>query len=137
MSEDRQFTPELRLGPSHYYGDIVRILFVVAAGLLLVSQFVGTPFITAGATVFSAVGLIIAAGLTNPVQTWIHWVNVLISAFALVFFGTIALDRFQTTGDVFGQNFVILILVGLFIATLYSATKTLRGVLMRGAPVIK
>lgn len=136
MSEDVPLPPP-HFGPSHYYGDTVRILFVVAGVLLLASQFIGSPFLTPIAVLLLTVILVISAGLTNPVQTWIQWSNLALSALCLLLFGSIALSRFQETGDVFGQNFIILLLVIIFVGALYSATKTLRGTLMRDAPVIR
>lgn len=137
MSEDVPFAPEAHHGPSHYYGDVVRILFVAGAVLLLAAQFMGSPFMTVPAAVITAIILVIAAGLTNPVQLWIQWADVLIATGGLLLFGSMALHRYQTTGDIFGQNFMILILVGVFICALYSSVKTVRGTMMRGAPIIE
>lgn len=136
MSEDVPLPPP-HFGPSHYYGDTVRILFVIAAVLLLASQFVGSPFLTPIAALVLAVVLVIMAGLTNPVQTWVQWANVILSALCLFLFGSMALTRYKETGDIFGENFIILLLTVVFIIGLYLATRTLRGVLMRDAPIIR
>lgn len=136
MSEDVPLAPA-HFGPSHYYGDTVRILFVIAAVLLLASQFVGSPFLTPIAALVLAVVLVIMAGLTNPVQTWVQWANVILSAICLFLFGSMALTRYKETGDIFGENFIILLLTVVFIIGLYLATRTLRGVLMRDAPIIR
>ncbi len=136
MSEDVPLAP-LPLGPSHYYGDTVRILFVVAAVLLLASQFIGSPFLTPIAALVLAVVLVIMAGLTNPVQIWVQWANVILSGICLFLFGSMSLTRYKETGDIFGGNFIILLLTVVFILALYLATRTLRGVLMRDAPIIR
>ena len=70
MSEDMSLPPE-HTGPQHYYGDALRILFVVAGGLLLASEVFETPFLTPAAALIAAIVLVVAAGLTNPVQVWI------------------------------------------------------------------
>lgn len=136
MSEDIPLAPEHE-GPSHYYGDTVRILFVIAAALLFVSQFIGTPFLTIGAALIIAVLLVVAAGLTNPVQTSIHFVNAVLSGVCLVLFGSIAVTRFHETDSLLGGTAIVILLVLVFLFALYSSIKTLRGRLMRNAPVIR
>lgn len=135
MSEDVPLMPE-KIGPSHYYGDTVRLLFVVSAVLMLAAQLVGTAFLTPAASLISAVVLVIAAGLTNPVQAWIHFVNAGISALGLVACGSIVLSRYQD-GSLIGEGLIVLILTILFLIALYCSVKTLRGTLMRDAPEIK
>lgn len=136
MSEDAPLAP-FHPGPSHYYGDIVRILFVVGAALIFLSDFLPGPFLTPIASLVISVLLIVAAGLTNPVQAWIHWINVLFSGLLLILFGSIAVARYQDTGMLALSTWLILVLVFIFICALYSSIKTLRGVLMRGAPTIR
>lgn len=137
MSEDVPFT-QPHFGPSHYYGDYVRVLFVVAAVLILGSQFIKAPFLTPVAALIFSVVLVLAAGLTSPVLASIQWINVVISGLALFFFGSIALTRYQETHSIYsGSNLVIIILTIIFMVALYLATRTLRGTLMRGAPIIR
>lgn len=138
MSEDVPFRSLiLPTGPEHYYGDAVRIMFIVAAVIIFVMQFMSieTPFSSFG-LILVILCLVIAAGLTNPVQVWIHWVNVVLSAFGIVTFGGLALERFRAvTFSV--EHALIGFLVVIFVAALYLSTKTLRGILMRDAPVIE
>lgn len=136
MSEDVPLEPE-HAGVSHYYGDSVRILFVLCAAIIFGAQFIGTPFLTGGATLAICIILIVAAGLTNPVQAWIHWANILVAGGSLLLFGMIAVARYKETGTPFGSALVAIILVLLFVYALYNAIKTLRGVLMRDAPIIE
>lgn len=134
MSEDYSLRPVAE-GPKHYYGDTVRILFVVAAVLLLAAQVLGGAFITPSASLVAAIILVVAAGLTNPVQSWIHWANIFIAAIGLLVSGGAFLSRFRLGGV--GDSFVAVLLSLAFIIALYCATKTLRGVLMRDAPEIR
>lgn len=136
MSEDIPLASE-HAGPSHYYGDTVRILFVIAAALLFLSQFIGNPFMTSFSALILAVILVIAAGLTNPVQSWIHWVNIFLSGLCLILFGSIAITRYQETASIFGSTAIVMLLELVFLFALYSAIKTLRGTLMRDAPIIR
>ena len=136
MSEDFS-PPAVEPGPKHYYGDVVRILFVVAAVLILLAQVVGIAFLTTQAALVAAVVLILSAGLTNPVQIWIHFINVLLSAGGLLISAGVTLDRFKTSPNFLTEGWIVMVLTIVFICALYSATKTLRGSLMRGAPLIK
>ncbi len=136
MSEDFIPRPEHR-GVSHYYGDTVRVLFVIAAALLFISQFIPGPFVTPIATLICAVIYIVAAGLTNPVQAWIHWLNVLVAGVSLIFFGAIAIARYQALHAFSGNTLIVFALVIIFVIGLYSSIRTLRGALMRGAPTIE
>ncbi|MEK9161126.1 MAG: hypothetical protein AAB440_03830 [Patescibacteria group bacterium] len=139
MSEDIPFrTVGPHIGPKHYYGDLVRILFVVAAVILFTMQFTGIrlPFSSFG-SIMMVMFLVVAAGLTNPVQIWIHWVNIFISAFCLILFGGLALSRFQNQQALFPDGILIGTLALMFMVALYSAVKTLRGILMRDAPTIR
>lgn len=139
MSEDVPFrTEEGHSGPKHYYGDMLRILFIIAAVILFAMQFTGIrlPFSTFGSILMILI-LVIAAGLTNPVQAWIHWVNIFISGFCLLLFGGLALSRFQTQAALFPDGILIGVLALMFLVALYLGTRTLRGILMRGAPEIR
>jgi len=139
MSEDIPFrNAPIHHPPKHYYGDIVRILFVVAAVILFAMQFTGIrlPFSAFG-SIMMILFLVIAAGLTNPVQIWIHWINIFISGFCLLLFGGLALSRFQTQAALFPDGVLIGFLAIMFLIALYCSTKTLRGIMMRDAPEIK
>lgn len=136
MSEDVPLAPP-HYGPSHYYGDIVRILFISAAVLIILSHFSGTPFLTAFASLLSAVVLVVAAGLTNPVQAWIQWVNTAISAGGLLLFGTIGFTRYEETSSLVGSASIAILLTVVFVFALYLSVKNTRGVHMRNAPVIE
>lgn len=139
MSEDIPFRSSVpHRPPKHYYGDIVRILFVVAAIILFAMQFTGIrlPFSAFGSIIVILI-LVVSAGLTNPVQAWIHWINIFVSGFCLLLFGGLALSRFQTQAALFPDGVLIGVLALMFLIALYSATKTLRGILMRDAPEIR
>ncbi len=135
MSEDVPFILK-PAGPSHYYGDTVRILFVVCAVLIVGAQFIGSPFLTPGASMIAAVALVIAAGLTNPVQFWTHIVNSFLAGIGAGLCGYISLAHYRG-GESILNEFLVIILAILFLIALYLSVKTLRGILMRGAPVIK
>lgn len=136
MSEDIPF-PVHHQGVRHYYGDTVRMMFVIAAVLIILSEFMGSPFLEPVAALVIAVILVVAAGLTNPLQVSIQWVNTGLAIAGVLLFSAIALIRYQETGAASGESLVLFLLVLDFIIALYFAVKTLRGVLMRGAPEIE
>ncbi len=136
MSEDIPIH-ELHQGVNHYYGDTVRILFVIGAVLILASEFMSAPFLSPVAALILSIALVIAAGLTNPVQVWIQWVNLLLSGISVALFGIVAFVRYKESSDITMESLVLLLLVVLFVIALYLSTKNIRGILMRDAPFIE
>ncbi len=118
---------------AHYHGDSVRGLFVAGALVLIVGQSTGAelPLTTNGA-VLGAVILAVAAGITNPRATWIHWVNEIIAIWGTLLFGTTAVEHYRAGGGVFDTSFVYIEALALLsLAALYFATRTIRGLLQR------
>ena len=130
---ENPFVPanEAPRGPRHYHGDTVRVLFVINALLVFLTQYVGTrlPFSTM-LLMLIIVTLVVAAGITNPAQRWIHWVNVIIAALGLLVFGGLSLSRIDAAGGIFETKGLIAMIAVLFLATLYYATSTIRGMLV-------
>lgn len=117
----------------HYHGDGVRVLFVVAAVVIIIAQSTGAdlPLGTTGAVV-SAVMLVIAAGITNPAQYGIHWFNALLAITGTLLFGTTAVDHYRAGFSVFDPSFVYTeTLTLLSLIALYFTTRTIRGLHMR------
>lgn len=117
----------------HYHGDNVRILFVVSAVVLIVAQSTGAelPLSTTGA-VTSAVLLVVAAGITNPAEGWIHWLNAIIAVFGTLIFGMTAVGRYRAGLSIFDPSFVYVEALALLsLIALYLTTKTIRGFAQR------
>ena len=131
MSEDVPFTEVPMTQQPHYHGDSLRGIFIIAAGLIFLSELLGgnLPFST-GAAVLFVITLVVAAGITNPVQVWIHWVNLLISILGLMLFGATALSRFRDEAP-FRESFIIGCLAIAFLLALYLATRTVRAFMIR------
>jgi hypothetical protein len=113
----------------HYYGDIVRVLFLVAAlimviGLPAVKEYVNVP------VAFSVMAIVIlgmAAGFTNPVQLWDAGMNAGIAAIGLLVFETAAVASY-TPGTGPSSFFITNMVLGfLFLLAVYFSVKTLRG----------
>lgn len=120
--------------PTHYYGDIVRKLFILAGAMMVI----GTPFFKNEISVpliFPALAIAafaLVAGLTNPNQRWVAMINVALSAISLIIFEAYALENYQTTESATGAFFIATqALAIIFFFALYFSTKTLRGRFLR------
>lgn len=117
----------------HYHGDEVRAIFFIAALILIVAQSVGAnlPLSTFGA-VASAVVLVVAAGITNPDQPWIHWLNALIAIVGTLLFGMTAVEHYRAGVSILDSSFTYIeALAILSLIALYFTTRTIRGSLQR------
>ena len=121
----------------HYHGDAVRGLFLVSALLLIVAQSTGAklPFPAVGA-IIAAVALVISAGITNPREPWIHWVDAFFAVIGTFLFGTAAVEHYRAGMNLSDLSFVYveaLALLSLF--ALYFTTRTIRGFHSRPKPL--
>jgi hypothetical protein len=117
----------------HYHGDQVRVIFVVSAVALIVAQSTGADLpLSTTWTVISAVLLVIAAGITNPAQFMIHWVNALIAISGTIIFGMTAVGRYRADVSLFDPSFIYIeALTLLSLMALYFTTRTIRGLNQR------
>jgi hypothetical protein len=108
----------------HYHGDEVRVLFVLGAIGSSPCQSTGAdlPLSTFGA-VAVAIILVVAAGVTNPLHSGIHWFNEFLAIMGTLLFGTTAITHYRSGSSIFVPSFVyvetlaILSLVALYFAT--------------------
>lgn len=117
----------------HYHGDEVRVLFFISAIVLIVAQSTGAdlPLSTVGIVV-SAVLLVIAAGVTNPLQYGIHWVNALLAITGALFFGMAAVDNYRAGINLLNPSFVYVEALALLsLMALYFTIRTIRGINQR------
>jgi hypothetical protein len=120
---------EKEIGPLiHYYGDYVRRLFLAGAFIWVailpfVHSLIPVPMFL---SVLGILILVIAAGLTNPMQYFTVVLNVIISLIAIVAFEWYALNlRAAFPGDHF-LFWVYELLTLNFVFALYFSVKTLR-----------
>ncbi len=111
----------------HYYGDTVRVLFIV----VLVGILAGAPLYTTALTaqlpfvVIGALVLITLAGLTNPQGHVVMIVNAVVSAFGILLFETWALLEYQN-GTLL--EFVVREAIAfIFMFAFYFSLKTVRA----------
>lgn len=130
MSEDTPSIESYKQQIPHYHGDTVRVLFVVASGLMFLAELIDgrLPF-TSGAMILMIILLVVAAGITNPIQVWIHWVNLSFSLVGLMLFGGAALNRFRSDAP-FTESLLMGTLAAIFLVSLYLATRTVRGLML-------
>lgn len=113
----------------HYHGDNSRVLFVIAAVILVVAKSTGAdlPLSTTG-TVLAALLLVIAAGITNPAQGWIHWFNAIIAMSGTLVFGVTAIQHYSAHVSLSDSSFIYTeTLTILSLIALYFTTRTIRG----------
>lgn len=117
----------------HYYGDIVRFLFMCAAlvmvvGLPIVSNYIYLP------TWVSVLGILVlglAAGFTNPRQIWDAGANVVISSVGFFLFDLFTVESYIDI-NLHTKFFVAnIVLATIFLFATYFSVKTVRGLLLR------
>lgn len=113
----------------HYHGDGTRALFVAEAIVLVVAQSTGAalPLSSVGAVVLAII-LVIAAGITNPAQSRIHWINALLAVGGTFLFGISAIRHYRDGTGFFDGTFIYVELLALLsLIALYLTTRTIRG----------
>lgn len=127
-----EYVPRRRHVP-HYHGDNTRILFVVASVVLLIAKSTGADLpLTTTETVISALLLVVAAGITNPAQGWIHWFNALMAMGGTLLFGITAIHRYSAHVSFFDVSFIYTEALALIsLIALYFTTRTVRGFHLR------
>lgn len=110
----------------HYYGNVVRVLFIVLAVCIAVSVPLSGEM--AFALYFAGpiiLGLILLAGLTNPHSKNVFVLNTLISGFGVLCAEVLALGAFAASNMLF---FLIMeVATGVCIASFYYSVKTMRA----------
>lgn len=116
----------------HYYGDIVRRLFILAGAIMLISL----PFVKDLIPVsifFAVLGIdvvVVVAGLMSPGHRWTALVNVVLSVIALPIFEYYAVTRPQPLSDLL--FWINQSLAAVFLFALYFSVKTFRGFFIKG-----
>lgn len=114
----------------HYYGDIVRKLFIAAGIIMIITMPVLQQSLSALTFVSLAAIVAIAffAGFTNPAQEKSVLWDTLVSLAALVIFEYHAVLAYRATQSFWDLNFLVNELLAIiFFFALYYSMKTLRG----------
>ncbi len=121
-----------KLLTKHYYGDVVRFLFLLAAVIMLVTL----PFLNPNLPVPLILSILIiltiglVAGVTNPLQKSTSAITTGISSIALVVFEYYAVTTYLASSFTNLLFIVNQTLVLIFLFALYYSTKTLRAKLI-------
>lgn len=117
----------------HYYGDSVRVLFIIGGLIMLVSYPFFSSFIKAPVafSIIGVVALVIFAGLMNPRQKWMMVINTIISVAAFAVFEYAAVYTYLNLSPTQGIHVAFFwanqALSLLFFFAAYLSTKTFRG----------
>ena len=117
----------------HYYGDAVRVIFVVAglAMIVMFSFFCSLLKIPVILPIIFVLALAIFGGFLNPKQLWIIVVNTIISVLACAIFQYYAVDAYLTLSPTAPLNvwffWMNQILAVLFFVATYLSVKSWRG----------
>ena len=112
----------------HYYGDIVRKLFLLGGLIMLLALPFFNQFLPVPAFVSMLAVLVIGviAGFTNPLQRWVMLIDIIVSLIGLAAFEYHAISQYNDIPILlFGIDQLLAII---FFFALYFSTKTLRGV---------
>ena len=122
---------------NHYYGDIVRMLFIASGLIMIVSYPFFSSFIQAPIA-FSIIGFVLLAilgGLINPKQKWIIFLDTLVSVIAFIIFEYAAVYTYLNLSPVQSAHVIFFwvnqLLSIIFFFAAYLSTKTLRGSMLR------
>ncbi len=129
----------VKTGGRHYYGDTVRLLFMVAAAVMalmlpFLNQCLSVPV---PLSLLSIVIIGVMAGLINPRHSSLALVNWGISIIALIVFEYHAVIAYRDYGWdslIFATNQFLAVL---FLIALYFSSKTLRGFWLKKESEIK
>ncbi len=117
----------------HYYGDLVRFLFMLAAIIMLVTL----PFLMGKLPVPLYISILVIlvigvlAGITNPLQKWISILNGLISTAALFIFEYYAVNSLTISGVKTLYFITNQLLALVFLFALYYSIKTIRAMYLK------
>lgn len=114
----------------HYYGDIVRLCFVAAGLLLLVTILVDKELLSLYLTigVVGVLGMVVLAGLTSPRTFVVLIIEAVVAGLAFIFFEYVAIARYEAVESLDdGIFFLRQALALIFLVALYFSVKSIRG----------
>ena len=120
----------------HYYGDVVRYLFLAAAIIMIITLPVfknEVNFPILGSVIAIAV-LGVAAGLSNPKQFASSAINLIISLLGFIIFFYTAVSSYQIGGTADKLILTDIIISTIFIFAVYFSMKTFRAQLIGSNP---
>jgi len=131
----KQLTPRKPI-LSHYYGDVVRGLFIFAGILILALAPYRPELVPAGSfiVVVMVLGVALLAGITNPRQRFIILLDTIVSALGLILFEFFAFAHYRISKSLDSTLIAQEILALIFFFALYYSVKSLRAKLLSQTP---
>lgn len=122
----------------HYYGDIVRKLFLLSAALMLFLLPFFTDYIpvSTNLAILIILSLGVFAGVTNPQQKSVAVINTVVAVAGVTVFGFYAIDsylQYSYRNLYFWANQTLAII---FLFALYYSTKTFRAEFLKAVKII-
>lgn len=124
--KDRETDP-----PPHYYGDTVRVLFLIAgiALMIITATYRDTVNVPVSMSMLGAIILVLSAGFTAYKQHIMVFVDFIVALFSTFFFESIVLYGSYNRNDSLFWIYQGLALI--FLVALYFSVKTLRNSFLR------
>lgn len=117
----------------HYYGDIVRVLYLASAIFMLLLL----PFVTDYIPVPTYLALLvilllgIVAGVTNPAQKWVAILDTVIALGGVFIFGYLSIESYLSYSFFNLYFWANQIQAVIFLIALYFSVKTVRGFFLK------
>jgi energy-converting hydrogenase Eha subunit E len=131
MSQENK--PNMSTPPRHYYGDIVRKLFLAAGILMLATLAIFSSLITVSLpwSVIAIIVLAFLSGLESPNHKMIVMINTIAAAIGCGFFQYTAVQYYLSTTTSMNIDWAFFavnqILAFIFFVALYYSSKTVRA----------
>lgn len=118
---------------AHYYGDIVRKLFLSSAIFIIIVlpfmvNYIEVPVYV---SILAALFISVFAGITNPLQKWVVIFDFGIAFLGAFIFELAAINGYTTYSLTHRTFWVNQIEAVIFIIALYYSTKTVRGMFLK------
>jgi uncharacterized membrane protein len=132
--ENSEFNRGEGMHPKHYYGDLVRKLFVTGAIGSLLTILIDKQLIVFYLTfgVLMALIVVLLAGFTSPKNVWALYCDLVVASVTFVVFEYLAIARQLKVDTIFDTIFLAREAIAvIFVVAAYYAAKTVRGTISR------
>jgi hypothetical protein len=134
-NQESQYEYESKKNPAnHYYGSLVRKLFVFAVILQLIIILIDRDLIQFNLVVgvISVLVIVVLAGFTSPANKWAMIGDLVFAAVSFIIFEYLAIAR-QLQVDTFFDSIFLMrqVLAIIFVIAVYFSTKTVRGLIIK------
>ena len=118
----------------HYYGDIIRRLFILAGIIMFTLMPVFSDRIPepTSISILAVIILVAGAGITNPKRAWTAYFDLAVSSIAIIVFEYYGILTYSSSRSYTDSFFIVnQILAVLFLLAFYYSVKTVRGTMIK------